>query len=222
MKLINNLYHYIWTGKDNNCNSYLIANVLENSGHVLIDPGHIQTPQLKEKALERLFSSIMNDGLDPNDIGLILLTHFHPDHCEAGIALQQHLSLLLGIHEKEAPYITKYGGQVDILLKEGELELGVLNTLSVDVIHTPGHSPGHVTFYIPSMKVLVAGDLVFYRSTGRVDLPGGSKEEMKSSIDRVAKLDVEYLLCGHPYGNPGVIKGSDEVKENFRAIQSLF
>ncbi len=56
-------------------------------------------------------------------------------------------------------------------------------------------------------------------STGRVDLPGGSAKALKQSIERLSDLDVEYLLCGHPYGHPGIIKGRVEVQENFEFIK---
>ncbi|MBU2512890.1 MBL fold metallo-hydrolase [bacterium] len=222
MKLIDNLYHYIWSGQDNNCNSYLFANVLENGGHLLIDPGHIKTPHRGEAALERLLRSIQDDGLDPTLIGLILLTHCHPDHCESAFALRRELGALVAIHESEAAYIKSMGGEVDLYLKEGDLRLGFEESLDLRIFHSPGHSPGHVTIYYPGKKVLIAGDLVFYRSTGRTDLPGGSPEQMKESIEQLSKLDVEYLLCGHPYGHPGVIKGKEEIKANFAVVGSMF
>ena len=55
----------------------------------------------------------------------------------------------------------------------GNLDLGTQSPVRLEVFHTPGHSPGHITVYWPAEKVLIAGDLIFYRSTGRVDLPGG-------------------------------------------------
>jgi len=52
-----------------------------------------------------------------------------------------------------------------------------------------------------------------------VDLPGGSAKALKQSIQRVSELDIEYLLCGHPYGHPGIIKGREAVKQNFDFVK---
>jgi glyoxylase-like metal-dependent hydrolase (beta-lactamase superfamily II) len=57
--------------------------------------------------------------------------------------------------------------------------------------------------------------VIFYRSCGRYDFPGGSGRILRQSIQRLAALDTEYLLCGHPYGHPGLIKGRAAIKANF-------
>ena len=83
MRLVDNLYCYIWNGRGNNCNSYLLANVIRGQRpHLLIDPGHVAN-ELGERCLDQLLSSIGQDGLKVDDIGLIINTHSHPDHCEA-------------------------------------------------------------------------------------------------------------------------------------------
>ena len=69
-------------------------------------------------------------------------------------------------------------------------------------------------------QLLIAGDLIFYRSTGRVDLPGGDPRALTSSIERLSDLDIEYVLCGHPYGHSGVIEGADEVRQNFEFLRT--
>ena len=67
--------------------------------------------------------------------------------------------------------------------------------------------------------MLIAGDVIFYRSTGRVDLPSGSVKTLKQIIARLSELDIEYVLCGHPYGHPGIIKGKNAVHECFEFIK---
>ncbi|MFH2130291.1 MAG: MBL fold metallo-hydrolase, partial [bacterium] len=209
---------YVWQGKDNNCNTYLISNCLDQNRHLIIDPGHIKTKGTGEPALEMLLQGIQNDGLDPGAIGLILLTHCHPDHVEAAGFFQTRLNACVAIHRVEAEVYDRMGGKADLLLNEGQLKLGRQNPLTVDILHCPGHSPGHVALYWPKEKVLIAGDLIFYRSSGRTDLPGGDLSQMKQSIKRVSSLDIEWLLCGHPYGHPGLIEGRDEVRDNFRFL----
>ncbi len=217
MQLLKNLYGYVWQGQDNNCNSYLISDCLDQNKHLLIDPGHIKTKSANEPALEILLKGIQDDGLDPSTIGLILLTHCHLDHFEAASFFQSRLNTKIAIHKAEADYYEQMGGMADLLLDEGDLMLG-RKPLKLNIFHSPGHSPGHITIYWPKEKVLIAGDLIFYHSTGRTDLPGGSLSEMKQSIHRLSSLNIEWLLSGHPYGHPGIIQGTENVKENFQFL----
>ena len=215
MKVLNNLYAYTWRGKDNNCNSFLIANSLKNNGHLLVDPGHITTPFSNEPSLSRLIREIAADGIDARQIGLIILTHCHPDHCEAARVIREQNSAKVALNKAEEKLYKRFGGEADMYLEEGELALGDENQLRLNIFLSPGHSPGHITIYWPEQKVLIAGDVIFYHRTGRVDLPGGSAEALRQSIQMLSDLDIEYVLCGHPYGHPGIIAGKETVKENF-------
>jgi len=103
----------------------------------------------------------------------------------------------------------------DFFLKEGELAVG---DVKLEVYHTPGHSPGSVTLYWPEEKVLFTGDLIFKGGLGRTDLPGGSGEQLKESIRRMAPLDAEWLLSGHG----DVVSGADTVKANFKQVEQTF
>jgi len=220
MRLVGDLFAYLWSGRDNNCNRYVLAGVLKEGRHVVIDPGHVKTPALREAGLENLRDEMGRDGLDPDAIGLVLLTHCHPDHSEAARVIREKTGALVAIHEAEAAIYARFGGTVDLFLGEGSLALGTESPLELQVFHSPGHSPGHTTIYWPREKVLVAGDLIFYRSTGRVDLPGGDPRALRNSIARLSALEIEYLLCGHPYGHPGIIEGGDEVRRNFDFLRS--
>ncbi|MFH1834093.1 MAG: MBL fold metallo-hydrolase, partial [bacterium] len=221
MKLVGNLHAYVWEGNDNNCNSYALAGVMPGGKHLLVDPGHIHTPYFREPALDRLKSSMAADGVDPGAVGLVVLTHFHPDHCEAAGVFRKESGARVAIHQDEEAFYRGFGGELDQVLKEGELELGgeERGALPLQIIHSPGHSPGHITIYCPEQKALIAGDVIFYRSTGRVDLPGGSGRALKASIEKLAELQIDYLLCGHAYGHSGVIEGEQEVRENFEFLR---
>jgi glyoxylase-like metal-dependent hydrolase (beta-lactamase superfamily II) len=221
MKLFDNLYAYPWNGNDNNCNSYLFAGVLSQGRHVLVDPGHRVTPYYREAGLERLLDAMKRDGLADAPIGLVILTHGHPDHAEAAIILRSEYQALVAMHEADAPAFSAIGGKVDIFLDEGTLELGETKSTVLHVVHSPGHTPGHVTLYWPDRCVLIAGDCIFYRSTGRADLPGGDARVLQKSIETLSMLDVEHLLCGHAYGHSGIISGREEVRDNFRYIRNL-
>ena len=220
MRLVGNLFAYVWSGRDNNCNSYVLAGVLEDDRHVVIDPGHVTTPALGEAGLQRLREEMGRDGIDAGAIGLVLLTHCHPDHSEAANSIREETGAMVALHEAEAGVYSRFGGTVDLFLGEGNLDLGCESPMQLTVFHSPGHSPGHTTIYWPEERVLVAGDLIFYRSTGRVDIPGGNAGALRSSIERLAALDLEYVLCGHPYGHSGVIEGGEEVRRNFDFLRS--
>jgi hydroxyacylglutathione hydrolase len=219
MRLVEDLYAYVWKGNDNNCNSYLYAGVLANKKHILIDPGHIITPYLRELGYERLVEEITQDRLKLQDIGLIVLTHAHPDHIEAAAKFKAAGNAKIGLHKDDAHVLEMFGlSRPDIYLTEGELKLDLPSRSRLEVLHTPGHSPGEICLYWPEKKALAVGDVVFYRSTGRTDFPGGDQLLLKSSIEKLAALDVEYLLCGHPYSHPGVIQGRKAIQTNFDLI----
>lgn len=83
------------------------------------------------------------------------------------------------------------------LLNDGdELHLG---ETSIRLIHTPGHTPGSASYYIPEAKLLLSGDTLFQGSIGRTDLPGGDFEaEMDSIQNKLFRLpDDTTVLCGH-------------------------
>jgi len=105
--------------------------------------------------------------------------------------------------------------KVSFFLKEGELKLG---SKSFQVIHTPGHSPGSISLYWPEKKALFTGDVVFPMGVGRTDFPGGDGALLRDSIERLARLDAEYLLSGHGE----VIKGRQNILRNFAYIRSNY
>jgi hydroxyacylglutathione hydrolase len=221
MNIIDNLYAYVWRGRDNNCNSYVFARALNEGRHVVIDPGHIITPAYREDALDRLLEAMEKDGLAGDAIGLVILTHGHPDHCEAAVALREENRALVALHGADEALFESLGGKADIYLEEGALRLGTNGSTTLQVYHSPGHTPGHICLYWPDRKVLLAGDCIFYRSTGRTDFPGGDALALQRSIEALSQLETEYLLCGHAYGNPGILRGRERVQDNFRIIKNF-
>ncbi|MDI6806247.1 MAG: MBL fold metallo-hydrolase [Candidatus Aenigmarchaeota archaeon] len=241
MKLVDNLHAYLWPGATlseqqrygNNCNTYLFARVLEGK-HVLIDPGHVVN-ELGRKCLDNLLNELEKDEIKAEDIGLIIATHTHSDHCEAIQSFKERSNALITISKVEDRYRKTIGRKMseafykmlskseipwfepDFYLNEGELNLG--EKINLKIYHTPGHSPGHISIYWPLEGVLIVGDVIFNGSTGRVDLPGGSAKALKESIEKLSQLDVEYLLTGHQYGAPGIIKGRENVKRNFEYVR---
>jgi len=214
MELTANLHAFLWTSPSvNNCNTYLLRSPEKN---ILIDPGHAAYFDHVELGLRSL-------KLDVEDIDLVVCTHAHPDHIEA-VRLIHKPPAQFTLHEAEwkliedmAPHLGVDPGPFmpDFFLGEGELKIG---DMSLDVFHTPGHSPGGVTLYWPKEKALITGDLIFRGGLGRTDLPGGSGEQLKESIRRMADLDAEWMLSGHG----DVISGAETVKGNFKQVEQTY
>ena len=217
MKLTDNLHAFIWQSMTtNNCNTYF----MDGPSRVLIDPGHRAQFDHVQKGLEQL-----NLGLE--DIDLVICTHAHPDHLEA-VPLLKKASTLFGLHISEWQWAATIGKQMsaaygididdyrpDFFLGNGTL---ALDHLELEIIHTPGHSPGSVTLYWPSQKALFTGDLIFKGGLGRTDLPGGDGAKLKESIKGLENLEVEWLLSGHG----DVISGAEKVKKNFADVESFY
>lgn len=153
---------------------------------LIVDPG--------EEA-ERILGVVDELGVEVEGI---LLTHTHFDHVGALAPVAKATGAPVWCPEVEAAVIADINSfvpwpgfgpfedyEADHLLKGGEvLELA---GFEIDVIHTPGHSPGHVTFSIPAEKVIFSGDVLFQNSVGRVDLPGGDPTG-KTLMDSIRTL----------------------------------
>ncbi|MEM0302944.1 MAG: MBL fold metallo-hydrolase [Archaeoglobaceae archaeon] len=143
--------------------------------------------------------------INPKELDYVFLTHSHYDHAAAAgyfkgmgkIAIHEEEMKLLRLQRFVSVFGMKFKAfEPDIMLQGGEkFELG---EIKLEVIHTPGHSPGSVCFYEPNKKWLFSGDTVFaYGSFGRYDLPGGDGRLLLESIERLSKLDVINLYPGH-------------------------
>ena len=217
MKLINDVFIYPWTNITiNNCNTYLI-----NEKHpILIDTG-------LSMCLNEVLEAITKDGIDPEAIEMIISTHSHPDHFD-GVSYFMPKKTKMSLHQDEDTFLKETGKgfysmfglkmpdyRVDTILKEGALKA---NNTALEIYHTPGHSPGSVSIYLPDSKVLIPGDVIFQAGVGRTDFPGGDGTLLKKSIDKLAQLDIEYPLPGHG----DIVEGSDRVKRNFDYVAQVY
>jgi hydroxyacylglutathione hydrolase len=161
-------------------NSYLFR--LDGSDRaLLVDPGD---------EAETLLGAI--DGLGVTLDG-ILLTHTHFDHIGAVAPVARATGAEVWVPEIEKIVLADINSYVpwpgfgpfedweaEHTLEGGEkLELA---GMEIDVIFTPGHSPGHVTFSLPSEQAVFSGDVLFQQSVGRTDLPGGDWPTLLESI----------------------------------------
>ncbi|MEH2940333.1 MBL fold metallo-hydrolase [Lawsonibacter sp. JLR.KK007] len=161
---------------------------------------------------------ILEDGkkaavIDPGDeadrilaqldvqVEYILLTHGHYDHTTGVPELHKALpGAKIYIHQADAngagSRLFPLAGQVDDLLLYDEGDALPLGALTIEVLHTPGHSPGSVT--LKAGDVLFTGDTLFAGDCGRTDLRGGSWEEILVSLGRLGKLEGNFhVLPGH-------------------------
>jgi len=169
--------------------------VLRDGGEALVvDPGDAPTRLL--------------DALDGYSVPLVVNTHCHCDHCGGNGAVLERTGAKLAIHKAELPMLRSVEAQgqmfgcyfppspdPDRFLCEGDtVEVG---ESTLKVLHTPGHSPGHIV--LVGDGFVLAGDVLFSGSIGRTDLPGGDFDQLMNSIRTklMALPDETLVYCGH-------------------------
>jgi glyoxylase-like metal-dependent hydrolase (beta-lactamase superfamily II) len=163
---------------------------------VLVDPAY---------NAEDLLDIVGNDGMT---VAGVLATHYHPDHIGGsmmGYQLQGVRELLskvgvkVHVHEAEAPWVRRVTGlsESDLAVHEAGDKV-MVGGLQIELVHTPGHTPGSQCFLVEGC--LVSGDTLFLDGCGRTDLPGSDAEQMYESLQRLARLPEETVVFpGHKY-----------------------
>lgn len=180
---------------------------------VVIDPGG---------DVDKITKAIGEAGVK---VDAIWITHGHIDHVGGAMDLKDQLNVdIIGPHLDDKPLcdgieeqakMFNLEGAVRIMIPDRWLEEG--DTLNIDdhvfdVLHCPGHAPGHVVLVNKAAKFVHVGDVLFNRSIGRTDLPGGNHDALIHSIkQKLLPLGDDYsFICGHgPGGNLG-----EERREN--------
>ncbi len=138
----------------------------------------------------------------------VLITHTHFDHLYGNAALKAATGATILIPEHDLENLSMdlgQGGRYGLpvvepydyeLLRTGTQEFA---GMQVDILATPGHSPGGLSFYVPSEQAVFAGDSLFYRSVGRTDFPNGDTDQLIASIRNVlfALPDETTVYAGH-------------------------
>lgn len=164
-------------------NTYVLYD--ETGTCVIIDPGCYEADE--QKAL--------TDFIKANSLSVsaLLNTHCHIDHVLGNAFIKYTYGVKLFIHPKDEPvlravkaYAPNYGfvryeeAEPDGYLAEGQDV--TFGSQKLAVIFTPGHAPGHVVFYHQEARIVIGGDVLFFNSIGRTDLPGGDFDTLINSI----------------------------------------
>jgi hydroxyacylglutathione hydrolase len=175
----------------------------ETKQGVVVDPGG---------DIDRILAVLKDNEITAT---AIWLTHGHIDHAGGAMDLKEALGVdIIGPHEADRPLLEALEDQAkmfgvsdavkncipDRFLTEGEAVS--FGEHSFEVLHCPGHAPGHVVFYNREAKFAHVGDVLFNGSIGRTDLPGGDHEALIRSIkDKLLPLGDDIgFICGHGPG----------------------
>ncbi|WP_404443577.1 MBL fold metallo-hydrolase [Sutcliffiella horikoshii] len=178
-------------------NAYLLIN--DKKECIIFDPGsegQAFNTYLEENALKPL---------------AVLLTHAHFDHIGAVDAVRNHWKVPVYVHKKEKTWLGDPSLNGSKFFQLGPItaepadhliqaeEKLVISNFELEILYTPGHSPGSVSFYHEPSKVVFAGDALFAGSIGRTDLPGGNHDQLIQSIhNKLLTLPEETtVLAGH-------------------------
>ena len=145
-------------------------------------------------------------------IGHILMTHAHPDHMNGLEQMLKDTNALVYLHRDEVGYMQECGNATGIptafmqdrsenfrIVRDGDTAR--VGRLTVECLHTPGHTPGSQCFLIEGS--LFSGDTLFVDACGRVDMPSGDADKMWHSLNRklCALDDATFVYPGHHYGS---------------------
>jgi hydroxyacylglutathione hydrolase len=194
-------------------NTYVLYNAEKEC--CIIDPGCYFASEEKE-----LTDFISQNGLKPV---LLLNTHCHLDHIFGNRFVSKQYNLLLHIHKNEVPILERgpamgdmwqlpfqnYDGELKFLEEGSSISLG---SEKLDILLTPGHSPGSVCFYSREHKFLMGGDVLFQGSVGRTDIPGGDMDTLLESIKTKLYTLPEDVIIYPGHGDSTTI--GDEIKTN--------
>lgn len=156
----------------------------------------------------QIVNYLNNHDLTPQ---AILLTHAHFDHIGAVDEIRKKYELDVYLHENEFDWLANpelnrsfqlgepfliQTADPDKTIEEGQHKIGLFQ---FEVIHTPGHSPGSVTYIFHDEQFIVSGDVLFHQGIGRTDLPAGNMDELAHSImNKLYKLPDSFdVYPGH-------------------------
>jgi glyoxylase-like metal-dependent hydrolase (beta-lactamase superfamily II)/8-oxo-dGTP pyrophosphatase MutT (NUDIX family) len=175
--------------------SHTTAYLVGHGPYYLIDPG-ADDPTEQQRLLDRL-----DRRRNRNARVHVILSHHHPDHVGAAEAVVRHFRSPVWAHPLTAERV-RGRIKVDHFLNDGD-RLDVAphpdggTPVSLEVLHTPGHAPGHLAFFEPSFGLLFAGDMVSTMTSIVVSPPDGDLVAYLASLRRLRELPARLLLPSH-------------------------
>ncbi len=161
----------------------------------------------------------------------VLATHYHPDHVGGDMmgfsivgisALLDRADVPVHVQRHEAPFVSAVTGVTDALVGHDSGDTVTVGSVTIELLHTPGHTPGSQCFLVDGK--LVAGDTLFLEGCGRTDLLGGDPEQMWFSLtQRLARVPDETVLYpGHLYSaDPSATMGETRARNDVFQPKSL-
>ncbi|WP_227937718.1 MBL fold metallo-hydrolase [Alkalihalobacillus deserti] len=174
----------LWPHTETNC--YLIGNDKES---LLVDAGYDH--QTTKKELERAI--LENSLAKPKSI---ILTHSHPDHA-LGVRQLIDWSPIVYCHNDEKQAIMAAISPVNELSILNDDDIIRIAGLDITVIHTPGHTAGHLSLYIASEEILIAGDNIVTDGTTWIGPPDGDMTDYVHTLNRLKQLKITKIGPGH-------------------------
>lgn len=161
----------------------------DNFGILAHDPASGETAIIDAPEERPILEAIARTGWTPT---VLLVTHHHGDHVEANLALKQRFGLKIVGPKAEAAKIPG----IDETVAEGD-ELSLLGE-TVRVIETPGHTAGHISYFLPKSGIAFTADTLFALGCGRIF--EGTPALMMASLKKLAALPADTAVyCGHEY-----------------------
>jgi len=134
---------------------------------------------------EELLKDLKTLNIEPEDVDIVLLTHSHYDHIE-NIDLFKNAEIYISKKEK-----------LKANIKNKIADVSRLKLDFIEVISTPGHTSGSISFFMPKEKILFSGDTLFDFGIGRTDFPESLPEKMSNSLKKLYNLKYKILCAGH-------------------------
>ncbi len=210
------------------------AFIIEDDGLTLVDTGY-------KNSTDKIFESIKKVGKNPNDIKRVILTHSHPDHAGSAAEIKKRLNIPVFAHEEDAKIIEQgIGGRMPFVITPGIVNWLVFNLVikngepniealtideklkdgdvipvadGIEVIHTPGHSAGHIVLLVKKDNVLIAGDLCANVMGLALSTVHEDKALGIQSIQKVANFNFDIAVFGH--GNALKKEANKKIKKKF-------